>query len=236
MLYVLMRILARSKVKKGPSELTPNPQGKRFEINNWELSELVVEKLAPIVGVHPFPVNELLLMAGSVARFRPDLIFDWGTHIGKAARIFSEVSKEFGLNTVIHSTDLPDESEHAEHPHDERGKFVIGHKNVKLHQGDGLDTSLKLMKKSKKNTSGRGVIFFVDGDHSYDSVKRELSAIIAEAPEAAILLHDTFYQSADSQYNIGPHQAINDNLKKNRNYSRIDTSTGLPGMTLLYPA
>jgi hypothetical protein len=63
-----------------------------------------------------------------------------------------------------------------------------------------------------------------------------LSAIMSKAPKAAILLHDTFYQSADSKYNIGPYEAINDCLKKSKKYKRIDTKTGLPGMTLLYPA
>jgi cephalosporin hydroxylase len=217
-------------------ELVPNPSCSEFEVNNWQLSELVVKKLVPIVGIHPFPLNEMLLMSASVAWFQPRLIFEWGTHIGKAARIFYEASSALDLDTTIHSIDLPDEVEHIEHPHEQRGYLVKGIKEVKLHQGDGLDTALKIMKKSKKSSDGTKVLFFVDGDHSYKSVKRELAGIIKHAPKAAILLHDTFYQEPKSRYNIGPHEAIEESTKKSKsNYKRIDTKTGLPGMTLLYP-
>jgi hypothetical protein len=53
-----------------------------------------------------------------------------------------------------------------------------------------------------------------------------------------ILLHDTFYQTAESGYNIGPFKAIEDSLAKfpHLRFHRVDTNTGLPGMTFLYPA
>lgn len=217
-------------------DFVPNPDSAEFEVNNWGLSELVVEKLVPVVGVHPFPLSELLLMAGAVARFQPELIFEWGTHIGKAARVFYEVTKTLGLDTTIHSIDLPDDVEHGEHPHENRGMFVKRLKKVKLHQGDGLATALQIMGKTKNNSNGEGILFFVDGDHEYESVKRELSEIMKKAPKSVILLHDTFYQSSDSKYNIGPYKAIEDCLKKaKKSYNRIETRSGLPGMTLLYP-
>lgn len=236
MLYIFMRGLRTKKNKKQPIDLAPNPSSSEFETSGWKLSELIIEKLVPAVGVHPFPLNELLLMSGAVARFQPQLIFEWGTHIGKAARVFYEVTRALNLDTAVHSIDLPDDAEHGEHPHERRGMLVKGIKKVRLHQGDGLNTSLGIMKKSKKNSDGSRVLFFIDGDHSYESVKRELSQILVEAPKATILLHDTFYQSPDAKYNVGPYQAINDCLKNNKKYKRIDTKTGLPGMTLLYRA
>lgn len=176
-------------------------------------------------------------MTGAVARFQPTLVFEWGTHIGKSARVFYEASKVLELETQIHSIDLPDDVEHGEHPHSERGKMVRGYPGVKLHQGDGLDTALKILGILKGDAaSGKDALFFVDGDHSYESVKRELSGIMKSAPQAAVLLHDTFYQSEDSGYNVGPFQAINECLAAAPGrYKRLDTSTGLPGMTLLYP-
>ena len=66
-----------------------NTQGE-FEVNNWIISEFIVEKLVPVVGVHPFPLDELSLMTAAVCRFQPELIFEWGTNIGKSARIFSQ--------------------------------------------------------------------------------------------------------------------------------------------------
>ena len=82
------------------------PASSEFEVNSWKLSGLVVEKLVPVVGVHPFPLDELLLMTGATARFQPKVIFEWGTHIGQAARIFYEVTKALNLDTVIHSIDF----------------------------------------------------------------------------------------------------------------------------------
>lgn len=216
------------------ASFAPNPLGSEFEANSWMLSELLVDKVVPVVGTHPFPLDELLLMAGTVARFQPQLVFEWGTHIGKSARIFYEISRVIGLDAKIHSIDLPDEIEHGEHPHKQRGAMVKGIKKVTLHQGDGIETALEIMKKSRRNQDGTGVLFFVDGDHSYESVKRELSEIMKNAPMAAVLLHDTFYQSPDSKYNIGPYRAINECLGKSKKYKRVETNTGLPGMTLLY--
>jgi len=233
MLYTSMaRFLRKNGVLQS---IVPNPKSTEFEIDNWQLSELVINRIIPIAGVHPFPLNELLLMAGAVARFSPKFIFEWGTHIGKSARIFYEISEALGINTVIHSIDLPDEVEHGEHPHSQRGHMVKGIKKVSLHQGDGLDTALELLKSKKAIKQGEGVLFFIDGDHSYESVKRELSGVIDNATKAIVLLHDTFYQSKHSSYNVGPHEAINDSLKNTKKeYKRIDTATGLPGMTLLY--
>lgn len=226
------------KVSLGKKEpyLPPNPNGSEFEVNNWELSEMVLGVIVPSAGIHPFPLSELMLMSGAVARFKPELIFEWGTHIGKSARIFYEATTALNIKATIHSIDLPDDVEHGEHPHSERGIMVKGIKRVKLHQGDGLDTALAIMAKSRRNSNGENVLFFVDGDHSYSSVKRELKGLMDNAPKAYILLHDTFYQSPNSKYNVGPHQAINQCLEvSGKTYKRIDTVTGLPGMTLLYP-
>ena len=47
-----------------------------FEVNNWIISEFVVGTLVPIVGVHPFPLNELFLMVSAVCRLKPDYIVE----------------------------------------------------------------------------------------------------------------------------------------------------------------
>ena len=77
----------------------------------------------------------------------------------------------------------------------------------------------------------------LDGDHSFESVWRELRAIVRDVPRAVVLVHDTFLQSASSGYNVGPHRAIDAVLAEpaGQLYERIDSATGLPGMTLLVP-
>lgn len=203
-----------------------------FEVNNWITSEFIVEKLVPVAGMHPFPLDELSLMTATVCRFKPELIFEWGTNIGKSARIFLEIVNGFKLKCHIHSIDLPDEVFHSEHPKNDRGKLVRGMSGVTLHQADGIARSLEILARGKP--SGR-VLFFVDGDHSYESVHKELTAILANVPLAIVLLHDTFYQSKDAGYNVGPYEAIRDVLKnQTKKYKTISTQLGLPGMTLVY--
>jgi hypothetical protein len=214
---------------KNRINLAKNAECAYYEVDNWELSEFIVKKIIPITGYRPFPLNELLLLVGSVIRFQPDAIFEWGTHIGKSARVFYEAKKYFKISCQIHSIDLPDDVFHAEHPHDSRGYLVKG-KDVILHLGDGIETSLALVSQHKY----KNPLFYIDGDHSYESVKRELSAILDKVPHANILLHDTFFQSKESGYNIGPYLAIEECLTDNNSYKVISINTGLPGMTLLY--
>jgi hypothetical protein len=203
-----------------------------FEVNNWLVSEFVIGKLIPVVGSHPYPLNELMLMTAAICRFQPSQIFEWGTNIGKAARIFYECAQHYGISTEIHSIDLPDDVEHGEHPGSERGKLVRGLQGVTLHQGDGLDTARRIWQSSGKKP---GTLFFVDGDHAYESVFRELTGIARDILDPLILLHDTFFQSTGSGYNVGPHEAISKVLSGDSSgFRRIDSGFGLPGMTLLY--
>lgn len=205
-----------------------------FEIDKWILSEFIVAKLVPIVGVHPFPLDELLLLTAAVTRVQPTHIFEWGTHIGKSARIFFETTKLFNIDCEIHSIDLPENVSHVEHPGAKRGKLVRGLKKVTLHTGDGLDTSLRLC--DMANRTGFVPLFFVDGDHSYESVKRELHGIMTRVPNAHILVHDTFNQSEGSGYNTGPYRAIQDILgPMSGRYKVIAQEMGLPGLTLIRP-
>lgn len=205
-----------------------------FEVELWSVSRFVIERLVRIVDVHPFPLNKLMLLAGAVCRVRPTHIFEWGTHIGKSARAFYETAKHFGIKCEIHSIDLPDDVSHVEHPANERGRMVRHLESVYLHQGDGLEVALGLW-----NNAGRPerVLFFIDGDHAEQSVYRELTSIVDTVASPAVLLHDTFYQSPQAQYNVGPHTAIGRVLREHDGkFKRVDSGLGLPGMTLLYAA
>lgn len=215
------------------SDPAVNLQCSKFEVNNWVVSEFVLKKLVPIVGIRPYPLNELMLMTSAICRVRPTHIFEWGTHLGISARIFYEIIKHFHIPCEINSVDLPDNVKHPEHPGHLRGKFVKNISGVNLYQGDGLETSLDLYKNNHSKKSRP--LFFLDGDHEYFSVKRELDTIISTVPRGSILVHDTFFQSGPSKYNTGPHRAIAAMLRKVPDkFEVIQTTTGLPGMTLLY--
>ncbi len=228
---MIKQIFNTTKPKKF-EDPTKNLTSTEFEVNNWEVSDFVVKKLVPVVSFHPFPLNELMLMTSAVCYFKPEMIFEWGTNIGKSARIFYEIKQAFNIQTEIHSIDLPNEVYHNEHPKNDRGIMVKGINEVNLHQGDGLEKSFEII--DQKKPKGK-ILFFVDGDHSYASVKKELETILEKAPEAVVLLHDTFYQSDNSNYNIGPFKALQEVTSIiSNNFTNISVGLGLPGMSLIY--
>jgi len=227
-------LLSRVRRRREASRELPvrNIAGTELEVDTWAISQFVLWKVVPLVGTHPFPLHELMLMAAAVCRFQPPMVFEWGTHIGKSARVFYEVAEHYGVETEIHSTDLPDDIDHPEHPRGERGRLVRGLSRVHQHRGDGVEVSLALWRAAGERPNP---LFFLDGDHAFETVERELTSIASAAPRATIIVHDTFFQSPGSGYNIGPHQAIEAFLARAPgSYRRQDSGLGLPGMTLLY--
>ncbi|MFN3531096.1 MAG: methyltransferase domain-containing protein [Candidatus Brocadia sp.] len=198
------------------------------EADKSMLSNFIITKLIPIVGTKPYPLDELLLICSAVSYFKPQAIIEWRTHSGCSARIFYETTKHLGVHAEIHSIDLPPSVSHPENLKDGRATFVKG-LPITLHLGDGLDVAKELMK-NKKNIF---TLFFVDGDHSYQSVWRELNGIKTIAENAAILVHDTFYQGKESNYNCEPFEAVTKFAKEN-GYAVWSTQLGLPGMSLLW--
>lgn len=211
----------------------PDHDGREFEVRLWDISEFIIKKLVPVVGVHPFPLTELSLMVAAVCRIKPSHIYEWGTNIGVSARIFYETVAYFRMDCAIHTIDLPDDTMHVEHPGRRRGALVRHIKRVHMHQGDGVTTALALWDAAVER---RKALFFLDGDHSYESVIRELKWIDSHAGNASFLIHDTLFQSVEANYNTGPFLAVRDFLRDAPDrYARIDERLGLPGMTLLYP-
>lgn len=230
---IYSRVIRKLKKITGIERNEPakNIQCSEFEVDNWVLSDFIVKKLIPVVGTHPYPIAELNLMVAAVCRLKPQQIFEWGTNIGKSARIFYETGKRFGIPLEIHSIDLPDDLDHQEHPRSGRGRMVKGYSGVSLYQADGLSKSIELYQRRSQDRT----LVFIDGDHSYESVRRELAGIVEAMPNAAILLHDTYYQSEQSGYNIGPYKAVTEMLATMPGKYRVmSMMTGLPGMTLLY--
>ena len=236
-------LLAKLQRKSGLPELLPepsaepwldpvrNPTASEFEVDLWILSKFLLKEIVPVVGTHPYPLNELLLMTAAACRLKPSVVFDWGTHIGASARIFYECDKAFNLSYEIHSIDLPPDASHVEHPGEEHGRLVRDLDKVHLHRGDGVNVALEQWQKLGRP---KKPLFFVDGDHAYKSVRDELNKIFSTVPDASALAHDTFFQSAESKYNIGPARAIGEIVQKfPSRFQVIKSGLGLPGMTLL---
>jgi hypothetical protein len=211
----------------------PNKEASEFEVDLWILSDFVLGKVIPAVGVRPYPLNELLLMTATACRLKPSVVFDWGTHIGVSARVFYECARAFGLGYEIHSVDLPPDASHVEHPGQEHGRLVRGLSGVHLHRGNGVEVALDQWSRLGKPACP---LFFVDGDHAFESVRDELTKIFDTVSDAAVIAHDTFRQSSESNYNIGPALAIEKLTKSSPSrFKAIHSGLGLPGMTLILP-
>jgi cephalosporin hydroxylase len=208
-----------------------NPGAEVLEVDTWMISEFIVHHILPFLGVRPFPLNEQLLAVAAACRIKPSVVFDWGTHVGASARLFYECAKAFDLSYEVHSIDLPADVSHVEHPGEEHARLVRGLAGVHLHRGDGATVALE-----QWNLLGRPArpLFFVDGDHAYASVLRELGAVFDAVGDASALVHDTFFQSAESGYNVGPARAIENVVARYPlRFTSITSGLGLPGMTLL---
>ena len=200
------------------------------EADKWALSEFVVRRLVPIIGVRPYPIDEQLFMCSAVSYFNPDLIVEWGTHMGVSARIFYETTRFLGRETEIHSVDLPQDAVHQENiaAAENRARYVRG-LPVTLHEGDGVTIARAVYAAARP----RRVLFFLDGDHEYDTVRRELEGVRQLAPSAAVLLHDAFNQGPQSGYNTGPYRALQE-FAARESVPVESTALGLPGMSLTY--
>lgn len=193
---------------------------------------------------------------GALISLAPNVIFEWGTNIGKSARIFLEISRFIDLNVRIYSIDLPNGSSHNEHARELTGSLVkdcgswcpndlsleelpnrCGGSEVLLFAGDGLDKTVELHHQLNEQLvqefRPKRCLVFIDGDHHYESVKRDLDGIVVNLPQANILLHDTGYSDAPG-VNIGPYRAIQEVLNERKPGFEVMTTQGFPGMTLLY--
>lgn len=203
-----------------------------FEVDNQVIQQFVLDNLN-LFPKAPYPLIEIIFMTSAVVWYQPTHLIDWGTHYGAATSIFYHIVKQFGLKTKLVTIDLPPSIKHPEQPGSDRGKLIRGLKGIKQLLGDGVSTAMSYLQSQK---SALRPMFYLDGDHSYDSVIRELNLISLSYPQAPILLHDTLVQDGTSGYNLGPAQAIAEFVSSHTNYRVSSTSTGLPGMSLLYPA
>ena len=197
---------------------------KYLEVNKWALSP-IVQRVTGIVGTKPYPIDELMLMAAAFYYHLPDVVIDIGTHQGKSARVWYELGALLPKMPTIHTIDLfsPD---HPEYPGKALGQYIRRTK-VRQHYGDGETVAREIL---SQNPTGN-YLLFLDGDHSYETVRRELE-LARVFSQGCLLVHDTFYQS-DCTYNIGPHQAIENFVSQFTVKQVIHLATGLPGMSYI---
>jgi len=140
--------------------------------------------------------DEVLFMATLMNVRKPRYVFEWGTNVGASARIFYEAAVLLEIPCEVHTIELPMELSHldVDHPGERIGIYLPdddGHKTVKMCSwwGDGVTMAMELHDSVRPEPT----LFYVDGDHRFESVMRELRLIRHKAPTTPILMHDTIH-------------------------------------------
>ena len=202
----------------------PSPRPDLLEVDKWAASAMV-RTLQAIVGDQPYPADELLLMTAAFAFHRPETVIDIGTHLGKSARIWHELSTRLHTASSIHTVDVLDPT-HPEFPGAGHAAYVRA-KPVQIHIGDGAAVAEGLVRPAPR----RRYLLFLDGDHRFETVSRELE-VLRQLSGGAALIHDTFFQPS-SRYNHGPYLAIQQFLKTYTPRQVLHLQSGLPGMSYI---
>jgi cephalosporin hydroxylase len=195
-----------------------------LEVDKWAVSDYL-PKLVKVVGVRPYPLDELMLMAAAFEYHRPDVCIDIGTHLGKSARIWFELARRFKVPASIHTIDICDPA-HPEYPGAKLGRYIRG-LPIEQHVEDGYTCACRIIGLTPKAR----FLVFLDGDHSYDTVRQEMQ-LGRIMTGGCLLVHDTLYQP-DSSYNHGPYLAIRDSLPDLAAKQVIHLQMGLPGMSYI---
>jgi cephalosporin hydroxylase len=205
------------------------------EADAGELDRFVFEKILPQTGLL-YPAAEISLMALVVDRVRPTHIFEWGTNIGGSARIFHTITEVLEIDAEIHTWDLPENVPHGQHPGKDHGKLARGLPRIHFHREDGLQGALAKMESERAQSPNFRPLYFVDGDHSYASVIREIAGLVSVQDEFHLLAHDTFIQKPDAKGQsreswLGCPTALEAFAK---DYRWLNVGFGNPGMAYLW--
>jgi predicted O-methyltransferase YrrM len=170
-----------------------------------------------------YPGAELDFICETVEEMRPDAIFEWGTYAGTSARIFWECCRLLGLATEVHTVELPNELKLLDraHPGDESGLHLVD-TGVWQHRGDGVTEALVQWQRMRPERS----LFFLDGDHHWVMVYREITLIDRMAPDAVMLIHDA---------QAGPGYAAREWVRLNPASHALRSVSGREGICRLEP-
>jgi hypothetical protein len=213
-----------SRIRTPAREFTRASAG-NLESDKWSASDTVL-RLQHVVGKRPYPLDELLLMTAAFQYLQPAVVVEIGTHARKSARIWWELSRMSVRRTAIHTIDLHDPS-HVEYPGKTLGRMIKGPAVVQ-HYGDGFEVADRLLPTFARSDCW----LFLDGDHAYETVAKELTLVSRHPNVVGVLVHDTFYQPG-SEYNHGPYEAVTAFVAAHPVLEVVHAHIGLPGMTYI---
>ncbi len=145
--------------------------------------KLVKERPANLDWIFSAPaeqmVEERFLLYSLVLGMKPDRVLEIGTHFGGTATVFCAALDDVGKGTIIGIDPNPlvpaATMEHISH----RFEVLCGF-------------SPALVQRASERAEGKFNFVLVDGDHSYEGVKRDVDGIMPHiAPGCCILFHDS---------------------------------------------
>lgn len=150
-----------------------------------ERHERIVEEVADIYGKLS-PGDHFKLY--EAAYFARGAILEIGRLHGKSTAVLAAGLREGRVQAPLYSVDLQDRHQSTAEGHlRERGLLEL----VTLMQGDSAEVIAKL--------PGRFDTVFVDGDHSYEGVMRDLHALEGRIePGGVAMFHDRFHPANES--------------------------------------
>jgi hypothetical protein len=175
--------------------------------------------------------DEVGFMADTLRLYRPSHVFEWGTNRGSSARIWFEAAQLLELDCVVHTFELPIWLAYLspEHPGVDWAQQIRDVPAVQAHRGDGGFAAVSLC----LEIGATRPLFFVDGDHSFEAVRRELTMIGRAVPHAVIVLHDTNHPASHGP--TGPAQAVTEYLLERSHAITVEVLESQAGMTRLWP-
>lgn len=175
-------------------------------------TDRILRRIESFVG---YGLDEKKFMIETVLKLRPEQIWEWGTNVGASARIFFFICYLGHLECDITTIELPNPKDHVDHPGLRYASEIADLPVTKI-LGDGITEALARADPTKR------LLFFLDGDHTKESVENEITLLCEKFPEAWLLLHDTRVG--------GPKEAIDgllDSVLTGHEISYIPSQTGI---------
>jgi len=148
-------------------------------------------------GDHELPPEEYLCMAGLVHTLKPSRVFEIGTHRGRTTRLIADYS---GAHTRIHTMDLPPERMMEARCFPEARSALIG-EQFRNHPMRAKITQLYADSQTFDFSPYQASmdLVFVDGDHTYEGVKRDSENALRMIRPGGLILWDDYHQRFGDQ-------------------------------------
>ena len=173
---------------------------KKYDQNS-NLESLVGLVFNHLRAVKPFQVRvEILKLLDIIKKLRPEYFLEIGTAMGATLFLFSRVIAE---DAVIISVDLPGGKYGGGYPEWKISlfkRYILPKQKLYLIRADSHQKST--LEKVKKVLNGEKIDYlFIDGDHTYEGVKKDFT-MYSPLVSGIVALHDIAHHRPDANVHV----------------------------------